>query len=114
MCTLRNRQRVRVCVASIGFACLVLVQTVRSSAGTDLLFSFPRVTRGAYLQSASSEGVVIRWRTAQATTSMVRYGLDPEHLNQSASSAGRFNDHAVRLSSLMPATRYFYAVGTAK
>ena len=36
----------------------------------------PRVVRGPYLQSGTSSSVIIKWRTDEATDSLVRYGLD--------------------------------------
>src|SRR5437868_2920887 len=87
---------------------LFLALTFPEWALGETLFSFPRVTRGAYLQCATPDSIVVRWRTAQATSGAVRYGQDPQHLAEMVSSGARLHDHAVRLSGLLPNTRYFY------
>lgn len=71
------------------------------------------VTRGPYLQQGTPASVVVRWRTAAATDSVVRYGPAPGQLDRVATVAGSRIDHVVTLSGLTPHTRYFYAVGTS-
>lgn len=70
------------------------------------------VTRGPYLQAGSATRVVVRWRTAMATESVVRFGTAPGVLTATVAVAGTRTDHAVTLAGLAPHTRYFYAVGT--
>ncbi len=72
----------------------------------------PRVTRGAYLQVGTPTSVIVRWRTAVPTTSVVRYGTAPDRLDQIATGPGRFREHVVPLSGLTPDTVYYYSVGT--
>lgn len=72
----------------------------------------PRVTRGAYLQAGTPSSVIVRWRTAVPTTSVVRYGTALDKLDQTATSPGRFREHVVPLSGLTADTVYYYSVGT--
>ncbi len=72
-----------------------------------------QVTRGPYLQMGTPSSVVARWRTDTSTDSMVRYGLAPDNLSQSASVNGSTTEHAVTLTGLNSNTRYYYSVGNS-
>ncbi|SKC06214.1 metallophosphoesterase [Dyadobacter psychrophilus] len=76
-------------------------------------FSQTTLLRGPYLQSATSTSMVVRWRTDVATTSMVRYGLTPSALTTNVELSAKATEHAVQLSGLDPATRYYYSIGYA-
>lgn len=71
------------------------------------------ISRGPYLQQNTPEGVIIVWRTAQASTAQVRYGLSPQVLGSVVTSNVAKIQHEVRLTGLRPDTLYYYAVGTA-
>ena len=73
------------------------------------------VVRGPYLQSGTSSSVIIKWRTDEATDSLVRYGLDhdPEGLQLSATNSTSTTEHAVQLTGLSADVKYFYSVGTS-
>ncbi len=38
----------------------------------------PTITRGPYLQMASPHSMIVRWRTSEATNSIVQFGLIPK------------------------------------
>lgn len=88
-------------------------------AGWDDLVLVPQLvidrmlTRGPYLQQLTSDGVILRWRTALPVASRVLFGPDPDSLPSEASVAGPTTEHEVALSGLAPLTRYYYAIGTA-
>ena len=71
------------------------------------------VTRGPYLQMATPSSIVVRWRSDEATDSVVRYGDAPGNLIFSASSGVLTTEHEVTLSGLLPDTRYYYSVGSS-
>ena len=71
------------------------------------------VVRGPYLQSGTSSSVIIKWRTDEATDSVVRYGLDPDSLTLLASDSTSTTEHAVQLTGLSADVKYFYSVGTS-
>lgn len=71
------------------------------------------VTRGPYLQTLTPDSVVIRWRTDEATSSLVRYGTDQDGLSLTAGSSTLTEEHEVSLSRLASDTRYFYSIGTS-
>ena len=80
--------------------------------GTTLTATSP-ILRGPYLQSGTSSSVIIKWRTDEATESVVHYGLDPNSLTLSASNATSTTQHAVQLTGLSADVKYFYSVGTS-
>ena len=72
----------------------------------------PVATRGPYLQMGTANSIVVRWRTATATDSRVRYGTVQGNLAFSADSLPATTEHQVRLTGLSPNTLYFYSVGS--
>ncbi len=70
------------------------------------------VTRGPYLQQGTATAMTVRWRTAGATNSVVRYGLTPDALTFTATRPALTTEHQVTLTDLAPHTRYFYAIGS--
>ena len=71
------------------------------------------LVRGPYLQSGTSSIVIVKWRTDEATDSVVRYGLDPDSLTLSATNSTSTTKHAVQLTGLSADVQYFYSVGTS-
>ncbi len=71
------------------------------------------VTRGPYLQMATSSSIVVRWRTDQLTDSVVLYGLSLDDLSSITSSSTLTAEHEVTLSGLSPDTRYYYSIGSS-
>ena len=70
------------------------------------------VVRGPYLQLATPNSIVIRWRTDQPTNSVVRYGAAQNNLDQSVTSAAQTTEHSLEIGALQPDTQYYYSVGT--
>ena len=58
-------------------------------------------------------GFTLRWRTSTSTTSRIRYGTDPQSLNQDVNSPNPTTEHELRVTGLQPDTRYYYQVETA-
>jgi Calcineurin-like phosphoesterase/Immunoglobulin domain/Purple acid Phosphatase, N-terminal domain/Bacterial Ig domain len=67
--------------------------------------------RGPYLQSGSSTSIVVCWRTDWYVNSVVRYGTNPAALDIALTNATSETEHAMRLTGLLPDTKYFYEVG---
>ncbi|HEY0966149.1 MAG TPA: metallophosphoesterase family protein [Opitutaceae bacterium] len=68
------------------------------------------VVRGPYLQQATPESMVIRWRTDVAEESVVRYGTEKDALTERSTARGLVTEHVVQLAGLKPGTRYYYRV----
>lgn len=67
--------------------------------------------RGPYLQVATSNSIVIRWRTNTLTRSVVTYGTAADNLDMVAEDSTLTFEHKVKLSGLTPRTRYYYSIG---
>jgi acid phosphatase type 7 len=69
------------------------------------------LTRGPYLQSGTASSVVVRWRTDQSSSSVVKYGTGGQ-LTQQVTDSGLTTEHVVTLTGLTPETRYDYSIGS--
>ena len=69
------------------------------------------VVRGPYLQAATQESVVVRWRTDTPAKSVVRFGLRADRLDQMVEDDKELSDHIIKIAGLKPDTRYYYSVG---
>ena len=74
------------------------------------VFVPPMIVRGPYLQSGSHDRMTVKWRTADTSDTVLRYGDAPGNLTQTASIAENVTDHTVTLTGLIPATQYFYQI----
>ena len=70
------------------------------------------VTRGPYLQQATPVSLIVRWRTAAATDSRVRFRDSAVTLTLAADHPLVTTEHIVPLTGLTPNTQYFYSVGS--
>lgn len=101
----------------------VIAVEIHQRAGTssDTSFDFellggnggPIITRGPYLQLATQDSIIIRWRTDQPTDSVVNYGPAPGDLPMQVSDAVAGTLHELRVSGLAADTRYSYSVGSS-
>jgi len=74
--------------------------------------SAQQITRGPYLQKATTSSIIIHWRTGSAVDSKVFYGTDPDNLNMSVEDLTSKTEHILELTGLTQDTRYYYSVGT--
>lgn len=72
----------------------------------------PNIVRGPYLQSGSTNRMVVRWRTDLPTPSLVTFGKTSTSINKKATSYGLLTEHVVLITNLQPDTKYFYSIGT--
>ncbi|MFM7725335.1 MAG: fibronectin type III domain-containing protein, partial [Flavobacteriales bacterium] len=63
------------------------------------------LTRGPYLQQATTSSIYLRWRTNVATSSKVSYGPTPGNLISSVVNTASVTEHIVQLTGLQPDTR---------
>lgn len=71
------------------------------------------VVRGPYLQQATPESIIVRWRTDVGTRSQVRYGTDFGDFSGTVSNGTLTTNHVMTITNLLPNTKYFYEVGSA-
>lgn len=74
--------------------------------------SMANITRGPYLQMATSSSMQLRWRTDVATNSRVYFGSSLDNLNQQVTDNTSTTEHIVNLTGLIPDTKYFYSIGS--
>jgi len=75
--------------------------------------TLPLVTRGPYLQMGTPDAVTVRWRTDVATDSRVCYGTIQGVLTSCVTDSTVTTEHEVRITTLLPDTRYYYSVGSS-
>lgn len=68
--------------------------------------------RGPYLQVATSNSILVRWRTDALSRSRVRYGTSPDHRDQVVDDGQLVTEHGVKLTGLQPGTKYYYSIGS--
>ncbi len=79
--------------------------------GEDPPIVLPVLLRGPYLQDATPNSMMIRWRTDALSRSRVNYGSKPGSLDLHADDSLLVTEHKVVLHSLQPLTRYYYSIG---
>ncbi len=72
----------------------------------------PTITRGPYLQIQTASSIIVRWRTAVATDSGVRYGPDPYSRTNAVNDFALTTEHIVTVTNLPADTKFYYAIGT--
>lgn len=69
------------------------------------------IERGPYLQSGTAHSVIVKWRTDNATESVVNYGTSLDALTLNEVSEDLTTEHEVVLTGLTPNTKYYYNIG---
>lgn len=96
------------------FGLIILVILVIYAVGRPTqiwLDGFYSGEREPYLQMMSSNAVTLRWQSENKFSGVIRYGLKVEELNYIQREARVSEEHEIRLTSLKPATKYFYSIG---
>lgn len=70
------------------------------------------LTRGPYLQVGSKTEITIRWRSDIVTNSRVTVGTTFGTYTITVDSATTTTEHIVRVTGLLPDTRYYYTIGS--
>ena len=95
-----------------GFLILTLVVLYAVGRPTQIwLDGFYTGVREPYLQMMSPDSVTLRWQSEIPYEGVVQYGLNSEKLTQINKEIAAGEEHEVRLTGLMPATKYYYSVG---
>ena len=95
-----------------GFLILTLIVLYAVGRPTQIwLDGFYTGVREPYLQMMSPDSVTLRWQSEMPYEGVVRYGLNSEKLTQINKEIAAGEEHEVRLTGLMPATKYYYSVG---
>ena len=68
------------------------------------------ITNGPMIETIGPNNATIAWTTNSQSSSIVRYGMDPNSLNMTAQGPWSSSGHRVVLNNLQPNTRYFFEV----
>jgi hypothetical protein len=66
------------------------------------------------VENVTATTAIIAWSTNVNSGTTLRYGTDPNHLEQSAGMPWGGFTHRVYLKGLQPATKYFFQAESAK
>ena len=66
--------------------------------------------RGPYLQSLSSNSIILKWRSDIPTSSEIRYGKHWDNLPFNLKQEALKTDHELHLENLESETRYYYSI----
>jgi phosphodiesterase/alkaline phosphatase D-like protein len=69
-----------------------------------------QITNGPVLEQVADTTATVAWSTNLPSSSVVKYGTDPNNLNQTAQEAWGQTTHRVQLTNLQPNTRYYFEV----
>lgn len=86
---------------------------LRFNLKMDASTNLPAITidRGPYLQTATENSIIIKWRSSIATDSKVMYGTSLGSLTNQALDYDFTTGHEVHITGLNPATTYYYTIG---
>jgi phosphodiesterase/alkaline phosphatase D-like protein len=79
-----------------------------------------KITDGPRVEGTGPTWAVIAWTTNTGGSSVIRYGMDANHLDQTAKSGYADNEktkaqnHRVHLKKLKPNTKYFFQVDSGQ
>ena len=92
----------------------------RSASSSDLSFDFelvgnvpsdePEILRGPYLQLATTNSMIIKYRTDKVSSSRIAYGTNLTNLTDTITITGNSTEHEVEISNLVPNSQYYYEI----
>ncbi len=93
---------------------LILIALAYAVGRFVVVFQDSRLTgyRAPYIQMLTRDSVIIRWMTEENQLGIVRFGEDRKYMSTIEIESSPAKNHAVKLSNLEPATRYYYQTGT--
>src|SRR5437762_88994 len=85
-------------------ACSLLLVACSSLTAQRPVRPRANLLRGPYLQVATSNNIVIRWRTDALVRGIVRYGANQGQLDKTAQDTILVSEHKIKLEGLQPGT----------
>jgi Purple acid Phosphatase, N-terminal domain len=73
-----------------------------------------RITHGPVVENVTDTTAVIAWSTNVNAGTLLRYGTDPNHLDQTAGMPWGGLTHRVNLKDLKPDTKYYFQAESPK
>jgi hypothetical protein len=95
------------------FKTILFVVIVYAAGRTGVVFFSSQLTgeRAPYLQMLTRDSVTVQWQTRENRMGVLKYGLHPDHLNQTLLEDTVGKIHSITARRLEPDTRYYYSVG---
>lgn len=90
----------------------------RSLSSSDLAFDLEltgmsnNLSREPYLQSQSSDSIIIKWNTFEAVNSRVKWGFALNSLDNIVDDTNITTNHEIKLNGLQPSSIVYYSIGT--
>jgi hypothetical protein len=69
-----------------------------------------QITKGPVIENVDATSAIVAWSTNVSSSAVVRYGTDPNNLDQRATAPWGGTTHRVTIKNLQPNTRYYFAV----
>lgn len=69
-----------------------------------------QITRGPSIQNVTQDSATVSWSTDVPAGTVVKYGTDPNNLDQTAEESWGGTNHSAQLKNLQPGTTYYYQV----
>jgi phosphodiesterase/alkaline phosphatase D-like protein len=73
-----------------------------------------KIVDGPVFEYLDSTSVEIAWTTSAPSSTLVRYGIDPNDLRKTATAPWGEETHRVQISGLVPNTKYHFVVESAQ
>jgi phosphodiesterase/alkaline phosphatase D-like protein len=73
-----------------------------------------RITNGPVVEKITGTSAVVAWSTDRPGSSVVKYGTDPNNLDQTAQQPWGGTTHRVEIKNLQPNTQYHFNVQSAQ
>ena len=103
-------------LAVLAVALLLAIPAMAASQNAQPL----TITDGPRIEYVGPDTAEIAWTTSIGASTVVRYGTDPNHLDQTAESpysrgqAGHHVTHRVKIHNLKPNTTYYFMVDSGQ
>jgi len=75
-------------------------------------FAQTQIVRGPYLQSPTTTGIKVKWRTDVPTTSAIKVGSSQANLSLSFGDSTLVTDHTVEVTGLSANSTYYYSINS--
>ncbi|MEO5935818.1 MAG: fibronectin type III domain-containing protein [Terriglobales bacterium] len=72
------------------------------------------LTKGPVIEYITPSNAIVAWSTNVRSSSIVRYGTDPNNLNRTAQAPWGQETHRVDIKNLRPDTKYYFVVESAQ
>ncbi len=102
--------RARITLAGVCLLLLALAVGVATAQSSQNV----QITKGPTIENAGNNSAVIAWSTNTNASTVLKYGTDPNNLNQTAEAPWGGLTHRVTIKNLNPNTTYYFQVTSAQ